>query len=134
MLLINIDVDDVEEAIRFYTSALPLRLGRRFGPDFVELLGVEVPIYLLMKPAGSAPFLGAPGARDYHRHWTPVHLDFAVADLEAALRQAEAAGARREGGITAAVWGRMVQLADPFGNGLCLLQLEGRGYDEIVTG
>jgi len=28
----------------------------------------------------------------------------------------------------------MAVLSDPFGNGLCLLQLEGRGYDEIATG
>ncbi|WP_414720648.1 VOC family protein, partial [Streptomyces sp.] len=30
-LLINIDVDDLDRATAFYTAALPLRLGRRFG-------------------------------------------------------------------------------------------------------
>ena len=27
--------------------------------------------------------------------------------------------------------GRIVQLADPFGHGWCLLQFLGRGYDEL---
>jgi lactoylglutathione lyase len=31
------------------------------------------------------------------------------------------------------VWGRIAQLADPFGHGLCLIQFLGRGYDEIAT-
>jgi predicted enzyme related to lactoylglutathione lyase len=29
-------------------------------------------------------------------------------------------------------WGRLALLADPFGNGFCLLQFTGRGYDEIA--
>ena len=32
-LLVNIDVDDLELAIRFYTAAFPLRVTRRFGND-----------------------------------------------------------------------------------------------------
>jgi catechol 2,3-dioxygenase-like lactoylglutathione lyase family enzyme len=88
-LLVNIDVDDLERATAFYTAALPLRVGRRFGGGgAVELLGAGAPIYLLAKPAGSG---GAPGAaRGYGRHWTPVHLDFAVDDLDAAVVQAVA--------------------------------------------
>jgi catechol 2,3-dioxygenase-like lactoylglutathione lyase family enzyme len=30
-LLVNIDVDDLEKAVRFYTAALELHVGRRFG-------------------------------------------------------------------------------------------------------
>jgi predicted enzyme related to lactoylglutathione lyase len=133
-LLVNIDVDDLDRAIRFYTDAFGLRLGRRLGDDFVELLGAGAPIYLLLHPAGTTPFGGAPSARDYQRHWTPVHLDFAVDDLEAAVGRAEAAGATREGAITEHAWGRMALLADPFGHGIDLLQFTGRGYDELATG
>ena len=46
-LLIDIDVPDVQAAVGFYTSALELRVGRRFGDDFVELVGADVPLYLL---------------------------------------------------------------------------------------
>ena len=47
--------------------------------------------------------------------------------------RALAAGATKEGLIREASWGRIVQLADPFGHGWCLLQFLGRGYDEIAT-
>ena len=40
-LMINIDVPDVDAGVRFYTSAFGLRIGRRFGTDFVELLGLD---------------------------------------------------------------------------------------------
>jgi predicted enzyme related to lactoylglutathione lyase len=133
-LIVNIDVDDLAEAVRFYTSALGLRVGRRFGDGGVELVGAEAPIYLLAAAAGSAPFPGATVTRGYARHWTPVHLDFAVEDLEAAVRRAEAAGAKVDVPIAQRRWGKIAVLADPFGHGLCLLQFQGRGYDEIATG
>ena len=132
-LLVNIDVDDLDRGIRFYTGALGLRVGRRFGADAVELLGAEVPIYLLVKRAGTTPFAGGSTGRDYRRHWTPVHLDFEFDDLDAAVERAESAGATREGAISEHAWGRIALLSDPFGHGLCLLQLKERGYDEIAT-
>jgi catechol 2,3-dioxygenase-like lactoylglutathione lyase family enzyme len=133
-LLVNVDVPDLAAATRFYTAALGLRLGRRFGDGAVELLGAEAPIYLLVAPEGTPPFPGAAGPRAYGRHWTPVHLDFAVDDVEAAVRRAVAAGATVEAPVEQRRWGKLAILADPFGHGLCLLQLEGRGYDEIATG
>lgn len=131
-LLVNIDVDDLARAERFYCDAFGLETGRRLGDGLVELLGAEAPIYLLQKAAGSVG--AADSARDYHRHWTPLHCDVVVEDLEAALARALDAGARQEGGIREGSWGRIVQLADPFGHGWCLLQFLGRGYDEIVAG
>lgn len=131
-LLVNVDVDDLARAEAFYTCAFGLRANRRFGDGAVELLGAGVRLYLLHKPAGSVADANG-SLRDYRRHWTPVHLDFVVDDLDAALARAEAAGARREGEAREAAWGRMAVLADPFGHGLCLLQFVGRGYDEIAT-
>jgi predicted enzyme related to lactoylglutathione lyase len=133
-LIVNVDVDDLEAAVRFYTNALGLRVGRRFDGSWIELVGAEAPIYLLVASPGTAPFEGAEVRRDYRRHWTPVHLDFAVDDLEAAVRQAEAAGAKLERPIRDRRWGKIALLSDPFGNGFCLLKFEGRGYDEVATG
>jgi predicted enzyme related to lactoylglutathione lyase len=132
-LLVNLDVDDLEKGIRFYAEAFGLSVGRRFGPHAVELLGAEAPLYLLAKKPGTAPFEGAPPSRSYERHWTPVHLDFAVDDIESAVARAESAGARREEPIKDSNWGRMALMADPFGHGFCLLQFTGRGYDEVAT-
>src|SRR5687768_9330037 len=75
-ILVNVDVDDRERAIAFYTSAFELRVGRRMGDDFVELLGASSALYLLVKAAGTEPCAGA--VRTYARHWTPVHMDFVV--------------------------------------------------------
>jgi lactoylglutathione lyase len=131
-LLVNLDVDDVERAVAFYTSGLGLRVGRRFDEAFVELLGADVPIYLLAKAAGSAPFAGAEHGRDYARHWTPVHLDFVVENLEQALERARSAGAKFEGAVSEHAYGRLALGSDPFGHGFCLLEFRGRGYDELV--
>jgi lactoylglutathione lyase len=131
-ILANIDVDDVEKAMDFYGRAVGLRPGRRlFGGAVVEMLGASSPIYLIEKAAGTR----AAGAecRDYARHWTPVHLDFVVADLDAAVRRAREAGAVLEGDPTTAAWGRFASFADPFGHGFCLVQLLGRGYDEVAS-
>jgi catechol 2,3-dioxygenase-like lactoylglutathione lyase family enzyme len=87
-LLVNLDVDDMDRGIQFYTDGLGLRMGRRFDDAFVELLGADVPMYLLHKPPGSSPFAGAKDGRTYARHWTGVHLDFVVDDIEAAIRKA----------------------------------------------
>ena len=76
---------------------------------------------------------GAAGIRDYARRWTPVHLDFLVEEIEGAFARAVSAGARAESAIEAYPWGRMALLADPFGNGFCLIELDAAGYAAIAT-
>src|SRR5439155_1741499 len=83
---------------------------------------------LIAEKPGTAPIPVAGSLRDYRRHWTPVHLDWPVAELDAAVGRAQAAGATLEGGIREKKWGRLAILADPFGNGFCLLEFRGRGY------
>jgi len=129
-LLLNIDVPDVEAAQRFYTEAFGLKVGRRFGADFVELLGWPAPVYLLTKKAGT---VGAGGdRRRYERHWTPVHPDIVVDDVDAAVARAVKAGARLEAPAKDAPYGRIAMLADPFGHGFCLLQFSEKGYDALL--
>jgi len=137
-LRICIDVPDLDRGIAFYTQALGLHLARRNGLHWAELLGAPCPIDLLPVEAGtraSAAPDAQPGEgplRDYARHWTPVHLDLVVTGLEAAVARAEAAGARLERPLVSRKWGRMANLADPFGHGFCLLEFQGRGYDELL--
>lgn len=130
-VLINLDVDDIEAAVRFYTQAFELRVGRRFDATFVELLGAEAPLYLLGKASGTAPFTGALERRKYARHWTPVHIDFVVDDIHAALARAVALGAKVESDVSEQPYGLLVLCSDPFGHGFCLLEFRGRGYDEL---
>lgn len=131
--LVNLDVDDLDAAIAFYGAAFGLAVGRRFGPSGAELLGGPAPVYLLVKPAGTPAFAAAGQQRSYARHWTPVHLDFVVDDIDRAVRQAIAAGARLEQAVSAHPWGKLALMFDPFGHGFCFVQFVGRGYDEIAT-
>jgi predicted enzyme related to lactoylglutathione lyase len=130
-LLVNLDVDDLDKAVRFYTSVFGLTVGRRLGAVGLEMLGCSSPIYLLVKSAtGSAETTSQ--VRTYQRHWTPVHLDFVVDEIEPAVERALLAGAMLEKPIQIFGWGKLALMADPFGHGFCFLQFTGRGYDEIV--
>ena len=131
--LVNIDVDDLDRAIQFYTSAFDLQVGRRFGADAVELLGGSAPIYLLVKQAGSHASILPSQARNYDRHWTPVHLDLIVEDIDASVQRATAAGATLERPVQSSTWGKLALMADPFGHGFCIVQFVGSGYNEITT-
>ena len=129
-MLVNIDVPDLAQATAFYMQAFGLTVTRRFGASFVELSGLPARLYLLQKHAGSRGAGDDP--RRYDRHWTPVHLDVVVDDIDAALRQALAAGAKAETPIATHAWGKIATLSDPFGHGFCLIEFLGRGYDEIA--
>lgn len=130
-LQVNLDVDDLDKAVRFYSSALGLKVGRRLGAFGVEMLGSSVPIYLLVKSSGTLASETTSQVRDYQRHWTPIHLDFVVDEIDPAVQRAIEVGAHLEQPITAHKWGKLALMADPFGHGFCFVQFLGRGYDEI---
>lgn len=118
-----IDVEDLERAVAFYSTGLGFVEQRRLFDDSVsELLAGSSLVYLLAKPAGTAPFSDSSEVRRYSRHWTPVHLDLVVRDLDSAVARAEAAGAKLERAIRSEGSWREAQLSDPFGNGFCLLE------------
>src|SRR5215831_9505012 len=104
-LLVNVDVDDLSKGVAFYQRAIGLQIGRRFGSFAVELLGSSSAIYLLLKPDGTKSSPGADDVRRYCRHWTPIHLDFVVPDVVAAVNRAIDAGATMEGEIRTHNWG-----------------------------
>jgi len=132
-LFINIDVDDLERAIAFYTAGLGLRMARRlFDGSVAEMVGASSTVYLIAKPAGTQASPNAEAQRVYARHWTPVHLDFCVADLSSAVRRATDAGATLEGPIQSFSWGDQATLSDPFGHGFCLLHFWRGDYDAVV--
>lgn len=133
-ILVNIDVPDIEAAIDFYSRAFGLALHRRLGATGAEMLGAPAPIYLLQKAAGTPAAGAVRQPRDYARHWTPVHLDVVVDDVDDAVARAVAAGARLEDPAVSHDWGRIAHLSDPFGHGICIMQFLGRGYDALAAG
>jgi predicted enzyme related to lactoylglutathione lyase len=129
-LLLNIDVPDLLAGEHFFTTAFGLTVGRRFGSDVLELLGWPTPLYLLKKDPGT---IGAGlYSRRYDRHWTPIHLDIVVDDINAAVARAVAAGAVIEQLPRFAPYGQIAILADPFGHGFCLMEFTAQGYDALL--
>jgi predicted enzyme related to lactoylglutathione lyase len=116
---ICIDVPDLRAATAFYSEALGLSIEKQ-QPSHDTLSAGGVSVQLLLKDAGSTTANGA--SRTYERHWTPVHLDFDVDDLDAAVE-----AVKRANGVVESVqrgdWGGMAVCADPFGNGFCLVKL-----------
>lgn len=131
-LLVNIDIDDLEKAIAFYRDGLGLSEGKRLTKTIKQMFRGDTAIFLLEKPSGSVATSASAQRRDYQRHWTPVHLDFIVDDVVAAMDRAERAGAKREGDLQSFDWGRMAVYADPFGHGFCLIEFTAAGYDALI--
>jgi catechol 2,3-dioxygenase-like lactoylglutathione lyase family enzyme len=132
-LRVCLDVPDMERALAFYAGALGFSVGRRMADDFVELTGGPCPLDLIAAKPGSQATPTAAATRDYQRHWTPLHFDLVVSDLDAALARALAGGALLERGPLDRPYGRLAVLSDPFGHGFCFLQFRGRGYDELLS-
>ena len=123
-VIINIDVPELAPAIEFYTRALGLMHTRTLDDDVAELTGASATLYLLQKSAGTRAVKAPPVGRDYGRHWTPVHFDLVVADVDAAAARAIAAGASQENGHVDWKGSRCVSFGDPFGHGFCFIQFD----------
>jgi predicted enzyme related to lactoylglutathione lyase len=128
-ILVNIDVPELVPAIDFYEAAVGARFSRFLDDDVAELEYGSSVIYLLRKAQASrsTPPSGRP--RDFARHWTPVHVDFVVADIDLAVARAAAAGATRESECIEWRGSKCVTFSDPFGHGFCLIEFAGSGYE-----
>jgi len=93
---VGIQVQDMDRSIRFYTSALGMRLGRRqsvpeTGGEWAELhsAGSKQVLELNWYPEGSRFFKGP------YRHGDELdHIAFECEDVDAAYRELLASGAR----------------------------------------
>lgn len=98
--------------------------------DVTVEVGLQwTPLVALRRPPVSS---ATTERRFYERHWTPIHLDFVVDDIESAVQKAITGGALLERAITTRKWGRLALMADPFGHGFCFVQFLGAGYDAIA--
>lgn len=122
----------INDARRFYETGLGFEFSRTlFEGRVAELDAAGTKLYLIQQAQGSTAVKGTGIRRDYASHWTPVHLDVLVEDLEAVLEKALDAGATQSGATGIHRWGKLAPLRDPFGHGVCLLQLLGEGYDLV---
>ena len=116
---ISIDVPNLKAAEEFYTGALGCKKVRDQG-NMVVLSVENSDIYLLEKAEGTKPLPSETDVRSYSRHWTPIHLDFLVDDVDELVTRIKQHGGSHEGGESGD-WGSIAHCADPFGNGFCLI-------------
>lgn len=118
---ICIDVSDMKKGIEFYTKAIGCDLVNE-NDEYTELSAEGVTVYLVEREEGSNPLINGEAQRSFKRHWTPVHLDVKVTDLEGCVALVEELGGVKEG-ENSGDWGSIAFCSDPFGNGFCVMKL-----------
>jgi catechol 2,3-dioxygenase-like lactoylglutathione lyase family enzyme len=113
MVNVRYMVDDVDEAITFYTKVLDFEVLTSFGPAFADVTRGNLRL-LLSGPASSAGRPMPDGRRPVPGGWNRIHL--LVADLPAEIATLRAAGVTFRNDIVTGPGGRQVLLEDPSGN------------------
>jgi catechol 2,3-dioxygenase-like lactoylglutathione lyase family enzyme len=113
-------INDVEAAIRFYTTLLGFSVERDASPAFASV--VRDGVRLLLSGDGSSGKRPLPdGRRQGPGGWNRVHLE--VIDLEAEVARLRAAGVSfRTNDIVTGPGGAQIILDDPSGNPVELFQ------------
>ncbi len=113
-------VDDVEEAVAFYTSNLGFEIEKNFAPAIALLVHGDLTL-LVSGPIASAsrPMLDgatpSPGGG-----WNRLLLD--LDDLESVVSKLKADGVKFRNDILDGVGGKQIICEDPFGNVVELTQ------------
>ncbi|MGI9205300.1 MAG: VOC family protein [Woeseiaceae bacterium] len=118
---VSIDVPSIDEGLTFYSAAFGFAETARPVDGYAILKCGDAEIGLLEKPAGTKPAQGSDDVRRYVRHWTPVHVDFSVAEFDVVLSAALRAGAKCEQKFSAGEHPPVAFCSDPFGNGFCII-------------
>ena len=117
-----IDVNDIDRAVEFYGRGLGLRILEHHEHWAQAQLGDQTFWSIKVDP-GSDDVV----TRDYKRHWTPVHLDFVVEDIDMAVKSALDAGGHLDHAIKRnPARADVANLSDPSGNGVDLVQKHAR--------
>ena len=119
---VSVDVPDLERGVEFFTAAFGFSKISEPAPGVVVMRAGDSELCLLEKAPGSHPAETTTEVRRYDRHWTPVHLDLHVNNLDEALAKATNAGAKREQLFVNPEHGSVAFCSDPFGHGFCLIE------------
>jgi catechol 2,3-dioxygenase-like lactoylglutathione lyase family enzyme len=106
-------VDNVEDAIAFYTTLLGFEILTSFPPAFADVRRGNLRL-LLSGPASSAGRPMQDGAKPGPGGWNRIHL--IVNDIEAEVARLREAGARFRNEIIEGPGGKQVLVVDPSGN------------------
>ena len=118
---LSIDVPDLEAGLRFYGSVFGFVENARPFPTMAVLDANNVTVCMHEKDAGTKSSPGGAELRRYQRHWTPVHMDIHVHDLDAVLAKVRAEGGTIESEFRTQGPKPVAFCSDPFGNGFCVI-------------
>jgi catechol 2,3-dioxygenase-like lactoylglutathione lyase family enzyme len=119
MVNVRYMVDDVDEAIAFYTKFLGFEVIMSFPPALADAKRGNLRL-LLAGPASSAARPMPDGAKPGPGGWNRIH--FIVDDLAAEVTRLRDAGARFRNHMVEGPGGKQILLQDPSGNVIELFQ------------
>lgn len=115
-------VDDVENAVAFYTTHLGFTLRSSAAPAFADVVRGSLRL-LLSGPASSAGRPMPDGRRPEPGGWNRIHL--IVDDIAAEVERLRGAGLTFRNDIVRGPGGQQILLDDPAGNPIELFQPAG---------
>jgi catechol 2,3-dioxygenase-like lactoylglutathione lyase family enzyme len=123
MVNVRYMVDDVDEAITFYTKFLGFEVISNTAPAFADVKRGKLRV-LLSGPTSSAGRPMSDGAKPGPGGWNRIH--FIVDDLAAEVARLRDSGARFRNDIIEGPGGKQILLQDPSGNVVELFEPVGR--------
>jgi catechol 2,3-dioxygenase-like lactoylglutathione lyase family enzyme len=115
-------VDDVEEAVDFYTTHFDFEVRSSFAPAFADVVRGNLRL-LLSGPTSSAGRPMPDGRRPEPGGWNRIH--FIVDDIESEVERLRGAGLTFRNEIISGPGGQQILLDDPAGNPIELFQPAG---------
>lgn len=112
-------VDDVDQAVVFYTARLGFRLVQQFGPAMAILSHGDLQLWLA-GPRASASAPMPDGSKPVPGGWSRFVVT--VEDLEQQVADLRAAGVRFRNDIVTGPGGKQILCEDPAGNPIELFQ------------
>jgi catechol 2,3-dioxygenase-like lactoylglutathione lyase family enzyme len=113
-------VDDVDEAIPFYTDMLGFKLETHPALGFASLSRGDLQLLLNRPGAGGAGQAMPDSQRPTPGGWNRIQIE--VEDLEAIVQKLKGAGARFRNEIVTGNGGKQILMDDPSGNAVELFQ------------
>jgi catechol 2,3-dioxygenase-like lactoylglutathione lyase family enzyme len=115
-------VDDVGEAVDFYTTHFDFEVRSSFAPAFADVVRGNLRL-LLSGPTSSAGRPMPDGRRPEPGGWNRIH--FIVDDIESEVERLRGAGLTFRNEIISGPGGQQILLDDPAGNPIELFQPAG---------
>jgi len=119
MIRIRYIVNDVDEAVEFYTSNLDFRLEQQFGPA-IAMLERDGVTLLVSGPKASASRPMPDGSKPTPGGWNRILID--VDDLESEISRLKENGVQFKSDIIEGPGGKQILCLDPSGNVVELFQ------------